>query len=603
MSNLQSLIDRLGTPPPEICLDWALQLANLGHVCEARSGHEHGNCGKAQASTVAWRDLTIDRDGRLELLPHASVSMTTLEPLIDSLLEWSSQSPNREQDATELPAEHAPSDTIHTASWPLRRRLEQRSLQLATQVNLPEQSAEQSAEPSEEPSSGGGRFELEPQSPGVSRTPSPEVPRSRLGQEKRPKSNKPTRMLFTAASILGLIAVTTAVAFLDFSSGPNVANRSKSHLSRQSPPPGNQAFTGATEPDQTPDEEPIEGIALANSTDSLARSSGANRPLLDDVVSSISLTTNGDSMTDPMQSLSQQALREQHLEAKAEVDPLSISNAKFLAPSELKLSQIAEAESIDVLAEFTDMSQSVEKQTSDTLIPTDVLPNDSEQRSRPHPPLAITTFPILQVQRLDMEARVRKPLWTLRLETSEGFEVSPSEPQSLAGREMATWIIHEPQASDPKTQVFVQVQLSGNRSPALRWRVAANATDVPQVAVPLEMKSLDRLQLVLKQRRQLLQLEVDRLRQMASVDGVPGDLRSAMSASRRIYEQQGQLAERLLEIMADAVQFEGWLDGQIAVHAELRDVASADSTPLLQFGVMSPAEVDGPEAGGPATGN
>jgi hypothetical protein len=308
-------------------------------------------------------------------------------------------------------------------------------------------------------------------------------------------------------------------------------------------------------------------------------------------------------MTDPMQSLSQQALLEQHLEAKAEVDPLSISNAKILAPSELKLSQIAEAESIDVLAEFTDMSQSVEKQTSDTLIPTDVLPNDSEQRSRPHPPLAITTFPILQVQRLDMEARVRKPLWTLRLETSEGFEVSPSEPQSLAGREMATWIIHEPQASDPKTQVVVQVQLSGNRSPALRWRVAANATDVPQVAVPLEMKSLDRLQLVLKQRRQLLQLEVDRLRQMASVDGVPGDLRSAMSASRRIYEQQGQLAERLLEIMADAVQFEGWLDGQIAVHAELRDAASADSTPLLQFGVMSPAEVDGPEAGGPATGN
>ncbi len=82
MQNVQQLLDELGSPPPEVCLDWAWQLVHLS---------EQPNC----PQSLGWSDLRISSQGSLafaypKIQDHPETTSTTndTQELILCLLMW-----------------------------------------------------------------------------------------------------------------------------------------------------------------------------------------------------------------------------------------------------------------------------------------------------------------------------------------------------------------------------------------------------------------------------------------------------------------------------------------------------------------------------------
>ncbi|MCA9131903.1 MAG: hypothetical protein KDA45_02060 [Planctomycetales bacterium] len=241
-----------------------------------------------------------------------------------------------------------------------------------------------------------------------------------------------------------------------------------------------------------------------------------------------------------------------------------------------------QAEAIDVLAEVEQWTRAAAQQQGEQL-----LTNDSGRLPglAPSEPLRLATYPMWQLQRVALPTRLRRPWWSLRLQAGKGLVVQPEQAQPLSERGTARWLVYAEQAVAPVTRVVVQAEQARHRAGSLRWRVAATADDLPLVVVPLGLEHVRQLQDNLRGGAGRLQLEIDRLRRLSRADGgLPRGMRSAVRAQRRNLETQHQLSLRLLEIVADAGQITGWLDGQFQVHAELRDEALPSGEPLLQFG-------------------
>lgn len=257
---------------------------------------------------------------------------------------------------------------------------------------------------------------------------------------------------------------------------------------------------------------------------------------------------------------------------------------------------------MDSAAEFDVMSAlaTIAKQSEADQTESEIVERASERAGEAaetvQPSILIQTFPMVQVHRLpsEFQFRARKTGWDIRLEVSEGFVLRPVEAQRISGREVANWIIREENAKDPATQILVQAQLVNNRGNSIRWRVMAGAPDVPPLVLPLGKTYLDGLQTSLSQLNSQLQFELNRVRVFLRTEGIPSALRSTLTAQRKGYEEQLHLVERALTVAADANQMEGWLDGQLKVHARIVDTAVEDSPSLLQFGQIAPSdEADG----------
>ena len=206
---------------------------------------------------------------------------------------------------------------------------------------------------------------------------------------------------------------------------------------------------------------------------------------------------------------------------------------------------------------------------------------------------------MIQLQEFDKRLRVRQPQWRLRLAASQGLEVLPSDAQELGDEQWVGWAIRSAEPSQPldkrphfpftpvdsgTTQVAVQVRLSKKRESSLHWRIVATSDDYPQIALPLDQAWLDRFQEYLSNYIAGLRQESQRMRELGRAAGLPSQARSALSTRRRGLDSESKLAADLLEIVADANQMVGWLDGQIEVHGELVDASANPPTVLLQFG-------------------
>ena len=241
----------------------------------------------------------------------------------------------------------------------------------------------------------------------------------------------------------------------------------------------------------------------------------------------------------------------------------------------------------DVLGELESVTRSAEESRSSVAMTLPDLAADEAANGHAGPhsePLKLGTFPILQLQEAPAQVRVREPRWELRIVAAEGFQVLPQVSQELTGRDVLTWkVVPEDVADSAKaTLVFIQARLPKNRNADVQWRIVAGCEDVPQIAVPLGQQFLDQYQAVLRRTTDQLKFEVERLRDAGRTSGLPSELKSAFSVSRRAAESQMKLATRVAEVVADANQYASWLDGQFEVHARLRDSSKPDV--LLQFG-------------------
>lgn len=239
-------------------------------------------------------------------------------------------------------------------------------------------------------------------------------------------------------------------------------------------------------------------------------------------------------------------------------------------------SDLKDAESVDVMSALESIADNARSESGESEIEA-----DEQQRLEP---IQLPTFPMLQVQKVPPKLRVRarEPSWRLQLQASEGFEIKPSKAQTITGREFARWTIQAEDAEDESAQIYVQAQMVGSRGTSLRWQIAVGARDLPQVFLPISQKYLDFAQKNLAQFQIRLRGGIEFLKVVGQ--DAQGGARSAISAQRKSLENQLELATRVLEVVSEANQLEGWLDGQLEVNAEFVDVAQTNSPALLQFG-------------------
>ncbi len=272
----------------------------------------------------------------------------------------------------------------------------------------------------------------------------------------------------------------------------------------------------------------------------------------------------------------------------AEAQPETLAEATIL------LNTTDRSDEVDVMAELVAIakkSEDAETESALNLGEAGLSANAPKQ-----PAFSILTFPMLQTQRLPLATvpRARKPLWKLRLMVSEGFAIDPAEPVDITIGTMGTWRISRQQLSDPnaretkpespKVIVVVQVQVLGNRGNSLRWKVAAVPEDMPQVFFPMGQPYLDLIHSSLSGSIARLRSSIESLTTFSKASGLPSAVRSRLGKERQGYESQLEFVSRLHAAAAEANLVEGWLDGQIEVHAQFYDSAAPDSTPILQFG-------------------
>ncbi len=278
------------------------------------------------------------------------------------------------------------------------------------------------------------------------------------------------------------------------------------------------------------------------------------------------------------------------ISASKNLDPNKASADDPLTPSQVVSSENVDAASEsskampssdrDVMQELGAITKSAEGQAVETEIPA----IDGDEKKDNAAPLVLPTSPMVQTQKVAsrLKVRPRQPVWEITLAVDDEFELDPREPQSISDRQMTTWLLSDSNAKSPKTRIVIQAQAASGRQTSLRWRIFANAEDLPDLVVPLAKEHLQPLQDRLRWYAQFSQHEVDRLKALMSA--AERDVRTALSKQRATMEAQGKLASRLSTVAAEAELLDDLLRGQLTVYAKLRDGLSPDAEVVMQFG-------------------
>lgn len=538
MTSLQQVLDDMGTPPNDLCLDWAWQLYDCSVEIDGREKNAESQ--QVSSSEIASR-LSITRQGELEL--QGQLSAIQLRDLARRLTEG--LKPGSQVDLERGEKEEEP---IELSRDELRQHLENLTSAHRT-------------------------------------SPQPSLSR-------RKATSKPARPNAVKLSFAGIaVAACLLVAFIatrpgDEAIGDDIAHTdSKLSVGQDSPRIENGA-AAQTEVEMLGDiPKPPTEKELDQTNELLASELGL------------------DNLFSPGQAHSENLAEKSANESLAEVDLASVpdgeqavdvakDDVEQLMPDARKAME--DAAKVDVLAELADVAKEAENNVREMELATDLADKAKAPDAKPAAtakslePFIIPTVPMMQVQKLSPQykERAREPNWKLRIATSEGFKVMPPGPQTVARREPARWTIRTDEESSAETVIYVQAELVGSRGRSIRWRIGVGSKDLPQLVLPLGQQYLDRLQLNLAAFQTRLQFAVDQLKAAGGMTGTPSEVRSAMTAQRRGFESQLELASKVLAVASEANQFEGWLDGQLEIHAEFIDAAAQGSPPLLQFGSL-----------------
>ena len=583
-ATVQVLIESIGIPPASIRLDWAWQLRLLAQQAGPElSDQSHETVGEC----CDWSQLTLDASGQLHWAPCVTANTNERAALCTSWLKqlyrWS-ESP-----------EAASASTRSTAT------LEQRTLDWAQTQDA----TQRAGIPTPSPASCAPSVTQADRSRG--RAPRP-AKRSQTATKSRPAKTSRTvrnnlRRIALAVGLGGMLwasviigragiyrvgLVGTPLSGLQ-SSDKNLSPSARKPLAAI-PPNDSSTNLGRALPNRTLMLS-TDAINEASSTNAAGSTALHNFPLSPAPAQNALGATPG--VVEPTSGSNQPAM--------AATDFTSGSASELVSPRDL--AQPDPNAPRNVLSELAELSKSAEAKVSEQLLPSAT----SEPAPALPAPVTLETFPMVQVQKLDRSLRPRQPLWQLRLAVSEGLAVMPATAQALSEDQLLSWTIRamEPEKSakrqfpdrqfsdrsaGPKpgtSLVLVQVQLSGKRDPSLRWRIVAASEKYSQIALPLDRTWLDQFQDFLSDTASGLQQQAQRLKELSRTAGIPSQTRSALSAQSRDMETQRELATELLEVVADANQLVGWMDGQIEVHGELLDTAASPTTALLQFGNLN----------------
>lgn len=623
MQNVQQLLDELGSPPTEVCLDWAWQLIHLS---------ERPDC----PQSFNWSDLQISRQGSLEIslqtIPHHRDTTSTTNDtheLIRRLLQWAGLDDSELSSVDTLDAcrsalesltgqcvnGQARSNTLPTNSRSVEKReiLSTGPVISTVEAGIAQQEPATSLDLAEK-----GSNQLEAITFDNSSTAQSSIERPSKNTAKAKSRHFNNRRLLLAGVCAAVVLSVTSAYFVmgfgntksdtlaakdtkttseasgvskpsDSSTKPkSKSSRSKSAGSELddllsgsgSAISGNSASSNElSETTTTPEITSLDGgqpretsLSLTEGTSSASKSLGSlapnNRPQDDPSTSSPQETSN--TQNEQSDSVS--------IEDKTEGSSLSKTveaNAAVAATSKESVAGLLKSVTSD-----------------DTKVNT--LDAGTDQDGPPKLPVQLLNVEsMFQVQELPAKIRVRQPVWQLRIESTAAFTVDPPGLQSLSEKETVRWILTakelKPRKGQEPTQVVVLAQLTGRKAD-IRWTVAAGSQDTPGIAVPLNESSLDQMLSVLQGYQQRLTMGIDQIKTTVEIVEIPREQKTLLTAQRKAMENEGKLVTRARQVIADASMFASWMDRSLEVHGVLTDQIGGQPTVVLELGQPVVAE-------------
>ena len=533
-TSVEDLLDRLGEPPKEVCLDWACQLLDL-----LRSTSDSASSGSEDVELFAWRDLMVDRDGLISGVAGGTPNIEGLESKINELISWA--------------AKNGLSNSDDRLIVQIRNNLENSRSQLD------------------------GRERLERLSPSATHT-------AANIDSLKPDALEPARKKRTPAllyPIAGIVAL-LGLAVLVFVLGDSLFDFSATESSGIANAPNPNADESLVEtPNQAAQEEHIEVFGEINSNasvDELFEANTANDLSIDIELNGLAVAPN---LSQPNETMELDGAKAAATEPATEAQPASAYNLADSAPAdrvaELKALERDNTTVQDALKGITDdLASAAEEKTLSI----------AEATEKQHDPLAIPVFPIRQTYKLPPKLRIRtrSPAWKIRLEVADGFVVEPDAPVVVAAREGWRWRIF-PEERQDKLFVELGLQIPNQKAERLQFQIAAGHVEYPWLVLPLRTQNLDAIQ------ANLSALETRAIGASEYLKGLSSSgismsraERSLLSSLRKGYEEQAKLSQKILAVVAETNLLVGLMDGQIELHAQIVDARAPDSPALLQLG-------------------
>ncbi len=527
---LDTLLNQFGIPPPEVCVDWALQIREM---IRKEAGAEHADTASDRDLKNIWQQLDVDETGVLSVTSH--LSTVDLNIAREELARWCEQS-QQGVDPTSFPG-------LREVLRAAKSNTDVSEVALVANVAIAERN-----------SSAPQRKKKVPSAQGRNKIQS----RNRIGVV--------TAILFLSA--IGVLAIVMT--------GP-LSTRNAHELASSKSSPTEGADTSATSSYQLTSnptahsrtEPNVPNLELSNSSELIESS---NHAVVDQVLATDGLLSNA--------ILSPSALAP---------SVVADADANRVSTGAESMSNKSAAESTQsVLTEIQSTLQQAEKEIQEAELrhsPDGAIPTAAGNQ-----PTTMHPF-VLELQSMRVSLKLNKilatvpkePVWRLRLTAVDGFVVSPAAEQSLDSRGVIAWSVHEETAESPRTKIIVQVRQAGGRKGDLAWRVLGSADDIPTLGLPLNRKWLEPLHASLRRFAQSLLITQDQLLQQSRQSGLPSNVRTALSNRRQWANQQSKLLDRSNSVIAEVNRLVGLLDNQFEVTGELVDGNAVNAPVFLRL--------------------
>lgn len=554
MSHLESTLERLGPPPPEVCLDWAWQLVELIPVHSSVPANLPNGTRPAQ---LAWSDVDCDRQGVLRLAAQPTSEAWAVDDLLRDVYSWAGPGNGLETSENFARVPTSP-DSSHSSAAVFPNSLPPKGLSRTG--------------PSVR-NGGTGRNGKNGQPPNRTRSAHQST---RLRQTKRTASAPVfwRRWVCLAASALGLCGCLFVYAWYPLASDSQPS---------ESPSIPVQQAVAASVPEQSPaggvhagHEMPVQVARLAPGDQResspgvpLAVNRSDSEPPWTELGGFIPAGAHagaepGNSPAEPPTSLDETA----HSKDTQISMPPTISSEELLNVE------------IDLPGTVREMTRGAAAVISEAEMSADDAAQDSSYNLPIHP--MVQNWKVPSSPRL----RVLEPTWRLRLQVGcEGFAVEPTGWQTLAPKSVTSWSLSgtvKEFAAFPR--VAVQVRQLGSRGPSLQWYIAAMSENTPPLILPLAPERLQPIARQLAHLQQRLQSSLGELEGLLAAAGVPSNVQSSLRAKRKDLQAQRDLASEMVRFVALVQQLATQLDGSLEVDAEYFDGAVTDGPALLTLG-------------------
>lgn len=218
----------------------------------------------------------------------------------------------------------------------------------------------------------------------------------------------------------------------------------------------------------------------------------------------------------------------------------------------------------------------------------ELLVDSAAQQVKVIPAQLISTGSMMQVQRLPERFRVKEPVWQLKLVASDEFSIQPSVPQRLFGKAVISWTMapQEMKQREPGeiVKVYVQAQMSGSK-PDIRWKVAAASEELPWLVVPMDSDRLDWMLATTLNLQSQTTAAIEVLKTTSRSGGSSRQPGFAPLQQRKVLEQHLKALQSIERVLVDASLYVTWLGESIEVNGLLVDQVDPEQPiTILQLG-------------------